>query len=88
MVPPVHAILAALVNALAESGEEIYLLVDDFHLVDTPEIREAVCFLLKHAPRHFRIVLTAREVPALPLGTLRARGELFEIDAGALRFSL
>ena len=88
VVPPVHAILAALVNALAESGEEIYLLVDDFHLVDTPEIREAVCFLLKHAPRHFRIVLTAREVPALPLGTLRARGELFEIDAGALRFSL
>jgi LuxR family maltose regulon positive regulatory protein len=45
-------------------------------------------FCLKHAPRHFRIVLTAREVPALPLGTLRARGELFEIDAGVLRFSL
>ena len=35
-VPPSYAVLAALVNALAETGEEIYLFVDDYHLVDTP----------------------------------------------------
>lgn len=86
--PPSHAVLAALVNALAETGEEIYLFVDDYHLVDTPETREAIAFLLLHAPRHFRIVLTTREMPALALGTLRVRGELFEVDAGELRFSL
>jgi len=87
-IPPSHAVLAALVNALAEAGEEIYLFVDDYHLVDTPEIREAVAFFLRHAPRHFRIVLTTREMPGLPLGTLRSRGALFAVDAGELRFSL
>ena len=87
-MPPSYAVLAALVNALAETGEEICLFIDDYHLVDTPEIREAIAFLLQHAPRHFRIVLTTREMPGLPVGTLRARGELFEVDAGELRFSL
>lgn len=87
-LPPSHAVLAALVNALAETGEEICLLVDDYHLVDSPEIGEAIVFFLRHAPRHFRIALTTRELPDLPLGTLRARGELFEVDAGELRFSL
>lgn len=47
-----------------------------------------VWFLLQHAPRHFHMVLTSREEPSLPLGSLHASGELLEIDVGELRFSL
>ena len=87
-IPPNYAILTAMVNALAESGEELSLFIDDYHLIETPEIHQLVWFLLQHAPRHFRIVLTAREEPPLPLGSMHASGELLEIDAVDLRFSL
>ena len=85
---PEYAVIAALVNGIAESGEELCLFIDDYHLLERDEIHCAIRFLHSHAPRHFRLVITAREEPKLPLGHLRAAGELLEIDAGQLRFSL
>lgn len=85
---PVYAVIAALVNGIAESGEELCLFIDDYHLLVNDEIHCAIRFLHAHAPRHFRLVITSREEPKLPLGHLRAAGELLEIDAGQLRFSL
>ena len=85
---PEYAVIAALVNGIAESGEELCLFIDDYHLLAKDEIHCAIRFLHSHAPRHFRLVITAREEPKLPLGHLRAAGELLEIDAGQLRFSL
>ena len=82
-----RAIVATLVNALAEVDDEVFLFLDDYHLIGTEAIHEAVAMLLAHAPSNFHLVLGTREDPPLPLARLRAGNALLEIDAAMLRFS-
>jgi LuxR family transcriptional regulator, maltose regulon positive regulatory protein len=85
---PVNTIVATLINELADSEDEIYLFLDDYHWITHPEIHDALSFLLQHAPTQFHLVLTARTEPPLPLAQLRAQNRLLEIDAAALRFDM
>jgi LuxR family transcriptional regulator, maltose regulon positive regulatory protein len=85
---PVNAIVATLTNELADSEDEIYLFLDDYHWIADRKIHDALSFLLLHAPSQFHLVLTTRTEPALPLTQLRAQNRLLEIDGGALRFDL
>ena len=62
-------------------------MLDDYHLVTSPEIDEGLSHFLEHLPRTISLVISSRSEPALPLARLRARGELVEIDAQQLRFS-
>lgn len=82
-----RAVIATLVNALAEIDDELFLFVDDYHLIGTESIHEAVALLLAHAPSNFHLVLGTRADPPLPLARLRAGNALLEIDASMLRFS-
>lgn len=82
-----RAVIATLVNALAEVDDELFLFVDDYHLIGAESIHEAVALLLAHAPSNFHLVLGTRADPPLPLARLRASHALLEIDATMLRFS-
>ncbi len=64
------------------------LVLDDYHLADGPEIAAGVAFLLEHLPPQVHLVISTRADPALPLARLRARGELVEVRAADLRFTL
>jgi LuxR family transcriptional regulator, maltose regulon positive regulatory protein len=83
-----RAIVSSLVNDLADIDDEMYLFLEDYHWVNNAEIHEALEFFLKHAPSHCHVILTTRTEPPLPLASLRAKNELLEIDASALRFDL
>jgi LuxR family maltose regulon positive regulatory protein len=86
-VSVVEDVLPALCNELTALPQEVVLVLDDYHLVQNPEIDEGLSYLLEHVPRTLELVLASRSEPALPLARLRARGELAEIDAQQLRFS-
>jgi LuxR family transcriptional regulator, maltose regulon positive regulatory protein len=66
---------------------DIVLVLDDYHEVETPDIGPGMAFLLEHLPTQIHLVITTRADPALPLGRLRGRGELAEIRAADLRFT-
>jgi LuxR family transcriptional regulator, maltose regulon positive regulatory protein len=83
-----RAIVSTLINDLADLDDEVYLFLEDYHWVTNPEIHETLAFFLRHAPSHCHVVLTTRTEPPLPLASLRARNQLLEIDASALRFDL
>jgi ATP/maltotriose-dependent transcriptional regulator MalT len=83
-----QAIMAALINGLAEVEEEVCLFLEDFHWATDPAIHESVAFLLKHAPSQFHLVLVTRTEPPLPLAGLRAQNQLLEVDSAALRFDI
>jgi LuxR family maltose regulon positive regulatory protein len=85
--PLTQAILISLINALAASGGEIMLVLDDYHVITLPAIHETITFLLDRMPPHMHIILTTRADPPLPLGRLRARGQLAEVRAANLRFT-
>ena len=79
--------MATLLNELSAVPADIDVVLDDYHLVDGPDIGAGVAFLLEHLPPNVHLVISTRADPALPLSRLRARGELVEIRAGDLRFT-
>jgi LuxR family maltose regulon positive regulatory protein len=85
--PPIETVLATLVNELSAGSNDIVLVLDDYHVVDAPDVQSGMAFLLDHLPPHLHIVIASRADPALPLARLRARGELAEIRAADLRFT-
>ena len=90
--PPAPAsfegLVTALVNDLAQAGEDAVLLVlDDYHLIDAPPVHTPLAFLLEHLPPGLRLVLASRSDPPLPLARLRAGGQLAELRAAELRFT-
>jgi LuxR family maltose regulon positive regulatory protein len=82
------SILSMLINDLAESDEEIFLFLEDYHWINNAETHEALTFLLRHAPSHFHVVLTSRLEPGFSLASMCAQNQLLEIDTSALRFDL
>jgi LuxR family transcriptional regulator, maltose regulon positive regulatory protein len=86
--PPVETILTTVLNELGSVPDDLHLVLDDYHLVDGPDIQAGMTFLLEHLPPQVHLVVSTREDPALPLARLRARGELVEVRAADLRFTL
>jgi LuxR family transcriptional regulator, maltose regulon positive regulatory protein len=77
--PP--AFVLQLLNGFAELEEPIVVVVDDFHAVRSVEISATIEQLLRAAPASFRLLLSTRHDPMLPLHLLRASGELTELRA-------
>jgi LuxR family maltose regulon positive regulatory protein len=86
--PPIQTVLATVLNELGTVPDDSYLVLDDYHLVDGPDVQAGMTFLLDHLPPRVHLVVSTREDPALPLARLRARGELVEVRAADLRFTL
>jgi LuxR family maltose regulon positive regulatory protein len=84
---PIEAVLTSLVNEMDGLDRNLVLVLDDYHLIEAPEIHAAVSFLVEHAPSQFCLVLATRADPPLPLHRLRAQGELAELRTRDLRFS-
>ncbi len=84
--PPTDVLLTALLNDLAALGDVI-LVLDDYHVIESAPIDEALTFFADHLPPQLRLVIATREDPPLPLARLRARGQLTELRAADLRFT-
>ncbi len=85
--PSIDWALHALLNALAVLPDEVLLVLDDVHLLVTPEVQDVLAFMLEHMPPQVRLVLITREDPALPLPRLRVRDQLTDLTATDLRFT-
>ncbi len=84
---PISTVLTSLINDLSAGEKEVVLVLDDYHVVRTPAVHEAMTFLLEHLPPQLRLVIATRSDPPLPLARLRARGALSEVRAADLRFT-
>jgi LuxR family maltose regulon positive regulatory protein len=84
---PVEWGLTTLINAIAAVGEPLSLVLDDCHTLEAPAIFAGLSFLIEHLPANLSLLLAGRTNPPLPLARLRARRQLTELRADALRFS-
>ena len=80
-------LLTTLVNEIATCERDAVLILDDYHVIETPAIHTALAFFLDHLPDHMHVIIATRVDPVLPLARLRARGELNELRASDLRFN-
>jgi ATP/maltotriose-dependent transcriptional regulator MalT len=85
--PPLHAVLQALINRLAEQSEQFLLILDDYHLLTEQAIHSTLTYLLEHLPPQLHLILATRADPPLPISLLRARGHLLEVRTDELRCS-
>ena len=85
--PSIQVVLTTMLNDLGATDSDVVLVLDDYHLIESREIQDAMAFLLDHQPPQLHLMIASRADPPLSLARLRARGELVEIRAADLRFT-
>ena len=68
-----------LVETAQTFTEPVILVLDDIHEMTDPFVLGGIDLLIRHAPATLRLVLSARQPPALQLARLRVAGELADI---------
>lgn len=79
-------VLTSLLNEIHDRGTRLVVVIDDWSRVTDPATIGAMGFLLDNGCHHLQFVVTSRTQSGLPLGRMRVRDELVEIDSAALRF--
>ncbi|HJY97946.1 MAG TPA: AAA family ATPase, partial [Streptosporangiaceae bacterium] len=82
------AIVERLLKDLAPLADRTWLVLDDVHELGSDEARRQLELLVMRAPDSLRFVLVTRHDLRLGLHRLRLEGELTELRAADLRFSL
>ncbi|MEL7069605.1 MAG: LuxR C-terminal-related transcriptional regulator [Cyanobacteria bacterium J06581_3] len=85
--PPLNSILTTLINEITAVSESVILILDDYHLIESEPVNQALAFLVQHLPLSMHLVIATREDPPLPLARLRAQGQLTELRTPDLRFT-
>src|ERR1700741_3961871 len=81
-------VVERLLKDLAPLQDRLWLVLDDVHELGSAEARRQLELLLMRGPPELRFVLATRHDLRLGLHRLRLEGELTEIRAAHLRFSL
>ena len=70
--------------AFASMTVPVVLVLDDVHLLENQECRDALSVLAEHVPPGSRLVLAGRAAPPLRVARLRAEGRLLEVGPADL----
>jgi LuxR family maltose regulon positive regulatory protein len=81
-------LLPQLVGGLAELPTPVVLVLDDLHEITDATVLHGLEFLLRHAPPQLRLVLATRADPPLPLQRLLVSGQLVQVRAADLAFTV
>ena len=73
--------------ALARRSEPIVLVLDGVHVLEDRRGLDALVALAAHVPAGSQLVLSGRIEPRLGLASMRAGGELLDVDSSSLAFS-
>jgi LuxR family transcriptional regulator, maltose regulon positive regulatory protein len=82
-----HRFLLGLAAALAAQDPPVTLVLDDVHLLAAPQVLDGLDYVLRNVGPGLRLVVSAR-MASLPLHRYRLAGELTEIGAGDLAFTV
>ena len=83
-----HEFLVRLASALAAAEPPVILVLDDLHLLTERPALQGLTYLMRNAPQGLRVMVASRIDPLLPLHRFRLTGELTEIRADQLAFSV
>jgi ATP/maltotriose-dependent transcriptional regulator MalT len=81
-------VLTTFINELAQFEHRGVLVLEDYHVITSPQIHETVTFFPDHLPATLHLAILTRSDPPLPLASLCAHDDLYELHAADLRFSL
>ena len=79
--------LTPLINDILAVDDDVVLILDDYHVIETAAVHAGLTFLLDHLPPRMHVIVASRSEPPLPVARLRARGEVTELRPADLRFT-
>jgi LuxR family transcriptional regulator, maltose regulon positive regulatory protein len=82
--PRIDEVVLPLLAAHLEERERFVLVLDDVDVITAERSRAILAFLVDQVPTRSQAVLVTRGDPGVPLGRLRASGDLVEIGTGLL----
>jgi LuxR family transcriptional regulator, maltose regulon positive regulatory protein len=85
---PLDLMLTTLLNELSQLERPAVLILDDFHVISSPQVAEMLSFFLEHLPTSFHLIILIRGDPPFSIARLRARNEILDIYPPDLSFSL
>jgi len=80
-------IVGMMAHHLSHLKNDVYMVLDDYHVIDTREIHDAVSVLIQNAPPQLHIVLSSRLHPPLSLARFRSWNQITEIKAAQLNLT-
>jgi LuxR family transcriptional regulator, maltose regulon positive regulatory protein len=81
-------VLPEFINEVTAADSPLVLVLDDYHLLSSRQVHESVATLLDRCPPQLHLIIVTRADPPLPVSRLRVRGQLAEVRAEHLRFSM
>ena len=80
-------LLIPLLNDLFSIEDPLFLVLDDYYLIDNSSIHEDMIFFIENLPPSLHLVITTRSDPPWPLSRWWVKGKISEIRLGDLKFS-
>ncbi len=80
-------VLPLLIRTLSSLEDDYYLVLDDYHMVTSPEVHDCVSYLFHHMPHNMHVVIATRHAIPFPLSRYRVRNDLVEISSVDLTFT-
>ncbi|EFH81692.1 LuxR C-terminal-related transcriptional regulator [Ktedonobacter racemifer] len=81
-------VVSSFLNDLSSYTQVGMVVLEDYHVIVTPEIHKALARLFQLHSSGLRLILLTRSDPPLPLARLRASDDLYELRSADLRFTL
>lgn len=80
--------LNPLINQVAATQRHFTLVLDDFHDIHNPAVFQSLSYFIEYLPDNCHMIIASRLPPPFPVGRLRARKQLVELDLRDLSFNL
>jgi LuxR family maltose regulon positive regulatory protein len=87
-LPPVSDLSRSIINDLANIEAPFILVLDNFHKIRDEAVHDLMDAVLGHPPQNLHLMLLTRRDPPLLTSKLRALGQVNEIGAEDLRFTV
>ncbi len=81
-----HSVINELINALNDFPQNIALVLDNYHLIQSRDVHDFLIYLIDHIPLQVHLYLISRVDPMFQLSKLRAKRQLIEIRTQDLMF--
>jgi LuxR family maltose regulon positive regulatory protein len=85
--PHFEILLTRLISEIERMPEKSIIVLDDYHLIHSKPVHDAINFLIEYLPPTIHLVITGRADPPLPISRLRVQGEVNEVRTSQLRFT-
>ena len=85
--PPYEVLLTRLISEMESLPGRPILVLDDYHLIHSKAVHDAISFLIEYLPPTIHLVICGRADPPLPISRLRVQGEVNEVRTPQLRFT-